>query len=75
MFRSIRSPHDAGAHEVLLDRRGHPRPAVTLPGYHAGEHPPNYGLKLPAEVLTSEEVGRLISACPRRGAGGSATGR
>jgi integrase len=70
MFRSIHWPSDAGQHEVLLDRRGHPRPAVTLPGYRAGEHPANYGLKLPAEVLTAAEVGRLMAACARRGAGG-----
>lgn len=70
MFRSIRWPGDAGQHEVLLDRRGHVRPAVTLPGYRAGEHPPNYGLKLPAEILTAAEVGQLMKACGRRGPAG-----
>jgi site-specific recombinase XerD len=66
MFRSVHWPSQAGQDEVLLDRRGQVRPAVTLPGYRAGEHPPNYGLKLPAEVLTSAEVGRLMDTCPRR---------
>jgi site-specific recombinase XerD len=70
MFRSIHWQRDAGQREVLLDRRGHPRPAVTLPGYRAGEHPPNYGLTLPAEILTVAEVGRLMDACARRGPGG-----
>lgn len=67
MFRSIRWANDAGQREVPLDRRGRERPAVTRPGYHRGLHPPNYGLKLPAEVLTPAEVGRLMDACPRRG--------
>ena len=70
MFRSIRWPSNAGQHEVLLDRRGHPRPAVTLPGYRRGEHPSNFGMKLPAEVLTPGEVFRLVEACPRRGPSG-----
>jgi site-specific recombinase XerD len=43
---------------------------VTLPGYKAGQAPPNKGLKFPAEVLTPAEIGRLIDACPRRGPGG-----
>jgi site-specific recombinase XerD len=70
MFRSIHWQREADQHEVLLDRRGHVRPAVTLPGYRAGEHPPNYGLKLPAEILTAAEVGRLMDACARRTPGG-----
>ena len=52
------------------DRRGHVRPAVTLPGHKAGEHPPNYAQKLPAEVYTPDEMRRLIAACGRRGPGG-----
>ena len=40
---------------------------VTMPGYRKGQHPPNYGLKLPAEVLTASEVRALMAACPRRG--------
>lgn len=70
MFRSIHWPSDAGQHEVLYDRRGHPRPAITLPGYRAGEHPANYGLKYPAEILTPAEIGRLMQACARRGPSG-----
>lgn len=69
MFRPIRWQRDA-APDVLYDRRGHTRPAVTLPGYRAGEHPPNYGLKLPAEILTQAEVQRLMNACARRGPSG-----
>src|ERR1017187_9038692 len=69
MFRSIHRQREADRHDVLVDRRGHPRPPVTLPGHKAGEHPPNYGLTFPAEVLTSEEVGRLIAVCSR-GPGG-----
>lgn len=70
MFRSSRWHSETDQRDVLYDRRGHPRPAVTLPGYRAGEHPPNYGLKLPAEVLTAGEVGRLMRACARHGAAG-----
>ena len=69
MFQSIHRQRDAERSELLLDRRGHPRPAVTLPGHKAGERPPNYGQTFPAEVLTAEEIGRLIAACPRRGPG------
>lgn len=70
MHVSIRRRSDAHRHEVLLDRRGHVRPIVTQPGYNAGQRPPNYGLKFPAEVLTPDEIGRLIAACPRRGPSG-----
>lgn len=55
--------------DALLDRRGHPRPAVTLPGHNAGKKPANYGRRFPAEVLTAAEVERLMGACGR-GAGG-----
>jgi integrase/recombinase XerD len=66
MFRSIHwGREDATPDEVLYDRRGYVRPLVTLPGYKAGEHPPNYGMKLPAEILTRDEVRRLIDACSR----------
>ncbi len=70
MFRPIRWQRDAAEGEVLYDRRGHPRPAVTLPGYRQGEHPPNYGMKLPAEILTPAEIRRLLDACARRGPSG-----
>jgi integrase len=75
MHVSIRRRRDAGRHDqevveqVLFDRRGHVRPAVTLPGHRAGEKPPNYGRTFPAEVLTPTEIGRLIAACGRGPAG------
>src|SRR4051812_46875445 len=47
-------------------RRSH----VTFAAYRVGKHPPNYGLTYPAEVLTPEEVLRLIAACARRGPSG-----
>src|SRR6185312_6874794 len=43
---------------------------ITFPEYRTGKRPPNYGLKFPAEVLTPDEVNRLINACPRRGPSG-----
>jgi len=46
-----------------------PRSYVTLPGYRAGMHPPNYGKKYPAEPLTREEINRLLKACCRGNAG------
>lgn len=41
-----------------------------MPGYRRGERPPNYGMKLPAEILTTAEIGRLLDACGRRGPSG-----
>jgi integrase len=70
MFRSVRWRLDAGQREALYDRRGRPRNTVKMPGYKRGERPPNYGMKLPAEILTPAEVARLLAACPRRGAAG-----
>lgn len=70
MLRSIRRASDARRHEVLVDRLGRPRTPVTLAGAKAGEHPPNYGRRFPAEVLTSAEISRLIGACARRGPSG-----
>ncbi len=55
--------------EILIDRRGHVRPAVTLPGHRAGQKPPNYGRTFPAEVLTYNEIQRLLAACGRGPAG------
>jgi integrase len=46
---------------------GRRRSAITLPGYRLGMKPANAGQKYPAEVLTKEEVGRLLAACSRRG--------
>jgi site-specific recombinase XerD len=48
-----------------------PRSPITQPGYRAGERPPNFGKRYPAEVLTPEEVSRLLTAFPRHGASGT----
>lgn len=72
MFRAIRGQRQAGQNARIvsdLDRRGHKRPEVTLPGHKAGERPPNYGMRYPAEVLTSAEIRRLMGACGRGPAG------
>ncbi len=42
---------------------------MTLPGYRAGQKPPNYGRTFPAEILTPAEIGRLLAACGRGPAG------
>jgi site-specific recombinase XerD len=36
------------------------RSPITMPGYRKGQHPANYGLSLPAEVLTRDEIERLL---------------
>ncbi len=54
----------------LLDVCGRRRSPVTYPEYRAGRKPPNAGKTYPAEVLTRDEVGRLIDACSRRGPSG-----
>jgi integrase len=46
---------------------GRRRSYVTLPGYRAGMRPANYGQRYPAEVLTREELDRLLAVCSRRG--------
>lgn len=46
------------------------RSIVTYAEYRRGQKPPNYGRKFPPEVLTSDEVRRLLAACPRRGPSG-----
>ena len=53
---------------VLID--GRRRSAITLPGYRLGMRPANYGQTYPAEVLTREEISRLLAACSRRGVAG-----
>lgn len=51
-----------------------PRPRrggkATMPGRNAGLRPPNYGMELPAEVYTPEEVRALLRAFSRRGSAG-----
>jgi site-specific recombinase XerD len=54
--------------EVLAPPRR--RSYITLPGYRAGMPAPNAGRSFPAEVLTREEVTRLLGACSRRGNAG-----
>lgn len=58
------------AHTLLVDRLGRPYTPMMDPALRRGQRPPNYGRRFPAEVLTSDEVGRLIAACPRRGPSG-----
>jgi site-specific recombinase XerD len=70
MLLNIRRPSNAGRTHDVLDHLGRARAPVTLPGYKAGQRPPNYGRRFPAEILTREEISRLIEACPRRGAAG-----
>ena len=50
---------------VEIDRRGRYRPTVTP----KGRPPANKGKRYPVEVLTSDEVYRLISACGRGACG------
>ena len=57
--------------EVLAPNRG--RSYVTRSGYRAGMKPANAGHTYPAEVLTREEVNRLIAACSPRGNAGLRT--
>ena len=42
---------------------------ICMPGYRAGMPAPNKGKKYPAEVLTRDEVHRLIAACGRGASG------
>jgi integrase/recombinase XerD len=43
---------------------------ITQPGYRRGQRPPNYGKRYPAEILSREEIDRLLGACSRRGYAG-----
>jgi hypothetical protein len=49
---------------VLLDARGRPRSHVTLPGYGKGRPAFNKGMKLPAEILTHDEIAAVLDALP-----------
>lgn len=40
------------------------------PELRRGLHPPNFGKRYPAEVLTPNEIRRLLQACPNRGPSG-----
>jgi site-specific recombinase XerD len=54
---------------VRLDRRGRPYTAMMDPDRRRGQRPPNYGRRFPAEILTGDEINRLMAACGRGLAG------
>jgi integrase len=56
--------------DVLAALTPRQRSPVTDPAYRLGKRPANYGLTFPAEVLTPDEIMRLIAACARRGPSG-----
>jgi site-specific recombinase XerD len=43
-------------HPILQNAAGHPRAAVTMPGYHAGRPPRNEGRRYPPDPPTVEEI-------------------
>lgn len=43
---------------------------ITRPGYKRGQHPGNYGKHLPGELISRQDMGRLLAACPARGSAG-----
>ena len=47
---------------MSLDAAGHPRSAVTRPGYHAGRSPRNKGRRFPADPPTVEEIVAVMRA-------------
>lgn len=51
----------------LVDRLGRPYTPMMDPALRRGRRPANAGKKYPAEILTADEVGRLMAACGRRG--------
>lgn len=54
---------------VLYDRRGYQRSIVTLPEFRTGKEPGNKGKTYPAEILTPDEVYKLIDACGKSSMG------
>jgi site-specific recombinase XerD len=52
-----------------LDRLGRPYTSMMDPELRRGRKPPNYGKRYPAEILTGEEIHRLMAACGRGRAG------
>ena len=48
----------------VLDVRGRAPSPVTLPGYHRGRIPRNKGQRYPADPPTTEEIVRILKACP-----------
>ena len=49
-------------HSTPVNAAGHPRAAVTLPGYHAGRSPRNKGRRYPADPPTVEEIIAVMRA-------------
>ena len=66
---AVGAPRISFTGEPMLDRRGYYRGMVTMSAYRQGADPPNKGLKLPPEVLTTDEVYALLKACGRGAAG------
>jgi site-specific recombinase XerD len=58
-------PEPGAASSTLIDRRT--APLLRAAAARKGQRPPNYGKRYPAEVLSDEEVRRLLLACPRSG--------
>ena len=52
-----------GGHDSL----GRPRTAANRPGVRSGQRPPNAGRRLPGEVLTADEMRRLLDVTLRPG--------
>jgi len=61
------------AGEKVTDQTGRRRSPVTFPEYRLGRPPPNKGKRYPAEVLTVDEVQRLLDAVSVSGATGVRT--
>ena len=55
---------------IYHDRLGRRRSPITLPGYRRGAVNVDKGRKRPAEVLTPDEIKRLLAVTSRRGIGG-----
>ena len=66
---AVDAPRIRFAGDQAFDRRGYYRSPVTQASYRLGKEPPNKGMKLPPEVLTTDEMFRLIDACGRGPAG------
>jgi integrase len=54
--------HAAVGAAPLLDSLGRPRSVITMPGYRRGQPAPNKGMKLPAEILTQDEVAAVLDS-------------
>lgn len=48
----------------LIDRAGRPRSVATMPSFRKGKLPPNFGHTYPPEVMTPEEMYRLLDVIP-----------